>query len=356
MKIQNEAKQTGIACTAHKFTFEFAVTMKGVLLWFMLLASTVSCGISDEPSNDTPVIDEGDEVICQIRVLDIQFEDQASRQEYRCVIEKEEDDVEADMTYALELDEESVAGFEEDLDAGNMYATIPQGRVSRRKKGSIDQVIVPQGTEIKLSKGRPEQNSLVRRRRRKAGPENSRRLTVRKSGTSTVLVIRVSAADHKPSLTAKQLSNRIFGTDGDQVNLVSVYDSCSAGKLKFIPATGANIVNGVGEIELNQNVDGMRSIDVDNLVVAAGNAKFGALSIKYDHVMLCFPPGTNGDWLAYAYLNWYRSSYNDKWCGYPSAQVSRAKMIVTLTLHRQKLNVRSTGSRSWTQFGPHAFG
>lgn len=295
-----------------------------------LLASAISLGRCDEYIKYAPAIDDSDQVVCQIRVLDIQYSDKDSEQEYRCIIENEDDQVNTGMTYAVELDDNSVKGLQKDLQAGNVYASIPQGKVSRKKKGSKDHVVVPKGAKIEISKGKPiNKKGSVRRHRRPGGhAPHSRRLAVQKNGTSTVLVLRVSALDHQASLSAKDLSNKIFGTNGDKVNLVTIYDTCSVGKLKFVPASGENIVDGVGEIFLTQNVGGMNSVDVDNLVVAAGNAKFGELSINYDHVMFCLPPGTAGTWLAYAYLNWYRSTYNDLWCGYPSAQVSGRTFVV----------------------------
>lgn len=298
--------------------------MRRFLKLAVVVASAICFGSCDAQGTEVDVSKDGDEVICQIKVLDIQYADRDGEQEYRCVIETDEPSVNSDMTYAVDLDNDSVAAFKMELNAGKVYATIPRGKVSR-KRGARDQVIAPPGTKIKLSKERPRsKNSPVRRRRRPRDASNPRRLKVQKIGTSTVLVLRVSAADRNTTLTAKELSDRIFGTDGDQINLVSVYSNCSASKLKFIPATGQNILNGVGEIVLPQRIGGMNSVDVDNLVVAVGNAKFGELSSLYDHVMLCLPSGTAGSWLAYGYLNWYRSSYNDLWCGYPSAQVSQS--------------------------------
>jgi hypothetical protein len=117
------------------------------------------------------------------------------------------------------------------------------------------------------------------------------------------------------------MSNYVFGTNGDKSTLKSIYSACSMGKLTMTPATGSGIVNGVAEIVLTENISGMDSYTVDNRVATEATAKFGSLSQNFDHVMFCLPPGTSGGWLAYAYVNWYRSSFNDKWCGYPSAQV-----------------------------------
>jgi hypothetical protein len=41
-----------------------------------------------------------------------------------------------------------------------------------------------------------------------------------------------------------------------------------------------------------------------------------------DHVIVCLPPGTaGGDWLAYAYVNYWLSVFNDYWCKSPSVQM-----------------------------------
>ena len=39
-----------------------------------------------------------------------------------------------------------------------------------------------------------------------------------------------------------------------------------------------------------------------------------------DHVMLCLPPGTMSG-VAYAYIDWYLSVFNNGWCNSPSAQM-----------------------------------
>jgi hypothetical protein len=91
-----------------------------------------------------PTIDERDQIVCQIRVLDIQYSDKDSEQEYRCVIENEDDEVNAGMTYAVDLDNYSVTGLQKDLQVGNVpMPLIPQGQISRKNKGSRDRVVIP---------------------------------------------------------------------------------------------------------------------------------------------------------------------------------------------------------------------
>ena len=57
------------------------------------------------------------------------------------------------------------------------------------------------------------------------------------TGTRSVLVVRVVAADASTSFTQAQLSNYVFGTSGDSFNLKSQYDACSYDQLNFVPAT-----------------------------------------------------------------------------------------------------------------------
>jgi hypothetical protein len=281
--------------------------MNGIFLCcYLLLATTVAAAARHGTS--TPIVDD-DIVICQIRVLDVQFENQPSRREYRCV-----SDGSSDMAYEIDLDEASVGGFEDDLAAGTLYASIPHGTLPRKQKG--DKVIAPEGVKVELSRGKPEKKESVRRRRHSSNATPRRRLMAT-SGTIPVLVIRVSGNDVAPTLSAAELSNRIFGIGNDEVNLKSVYDSCSAGKLDFVPATGTGIVNGVTEIKLDRDIFNTTSTSVDNDVLKMAKVQFGDLSTstQFDHVMLCLPPGTvGGSWIAYAYLNWYvqRKEHNLK--------------------------------------------
>lgn len=116
--------------------------------------------------------------------------------------------------------------------------------------------------------------------------QNRRKLTIRTTGERTVLVLRISSPDSQPSLSASHLSDRVFGTHGND-SLSFVYDACSHSKLRFQPAMGTNIVNGVGEIKIPINVTGMSSFDLENTITIQANNKFGILSQSFDHGMYC---------------------------------------------------------------------
>jgi len=144
-----------------------------------------------------------------------------------------------------------------------------------------------------------------------------------------LLVIRANAPDASTKSSISQLSDNIFGTDGDPHNLKSQYAACSYDSLLFEPVSGnmngETITAGVGEVTLSIDVTGKDKNVVKQAMLDAAAEKYGNLSSKVnsgelDHVMLCIPPGTGG-WVAYAYVNSWLSVYNDHWCDSLSAGI-----------------------------------
>eukprot|EP00814_Leptocylindrus_danicus_P019785 CAMPEP_0116024062 /NCGR_PEP_ID=MMETSP0321-20121206/12060_1 /TAXON_ID=163516 /ORGANISM="Leptocylindrus danicus var. danicus, Strain B650" /LENGTH=591 /DNA_ID=CAMNT_0003495655 /DNA_START=30 /DNA_END=1802 /DNA_ORIENTATION=+ len=145
-------------------------------------------------------------------------------------------------------------------------------------------------------------------------------------GDKEMLAIRVVAPDATTTSSESEISDSWFGTHGDPVNLKSQYAACSYGQLRCEGAgkttsTGVTVSDGVYTIEISNNVSGVNRDIVRGWVVMEGDAILGSMKSQFDHVMLCFPPGTRGDWIAYAYTNWYLSIYNDEWCNYVSGQM-----------------------------------
>jgi hypothetical protein len=150
-------------------------------------------------------------------------------------------------------------------------------------------------------------------------PNHGRRLA--SVGNKEMLAIRVVAADTQTTATEEQISDSWFGTYGDPVNLKSQYAACSYDALQCNAATTSSGVAGVHEVTITNTVSGAADSTIRDAVVAAGNAALGNMESQFDHVMLCLPPGTSGGWIAYAYVNWYLSVYNNNWCNYVSAQM-----------------------------------
>ena len=64
------------------------------------------------------------------------------------------------------------------------------------------------------------------------GPNTNRALReLAVTGTRTVLVVRIVASNGSTGYSEAQLSDSVFGTSGDSVNLKSQYDACSQGQL-----------------------------------------------------------------------------------------------------------------------------
>lgn len=142
-------------------------------------------------------------------------------------------------------------------------------------------------------------------------------------GTKTILAVRVIAKDRSTSGSESFLSDQIFGTKFDLVNLKSQFAACSHNELVFVPAQGPYINDGVITVRVNKSTkDG--DDKMTNTITAELNKLFGVSSPSKiaDHIMYCLPSGTmrNGS-IAHAYVYSWLSVYNDYWCMSPSAQM-----------------------------------
>jgi len=141
-------------------------------------------------------------------------------------------------------------------------------------------------------------------------------------GPKTMLALRVIASDVSTTSTADKISDAWFGTSGERVNLKSQYYACSNGKLHCNPANqGSGTSRGVYTATINDRVNGTESGTIRKAAIAAAEAELGTLNPQFDHVMVCIPPGTSGNWIAYAYVNHWQSVYNNRWCDFVSAQM-----------------------------------
>jgi len=181
--------------------------------------------------------------------------------------------------------------------------------VSKEALVAPGNIFIPDGASIKMSQ---------------KGPKGRAKFATT-IGDKPILVVRVIAPDARTTLTAAQLSDSVFGTSGDPVNLKSQYASCSYNKLNVIPAPDQSspgpVTNGVVTVRITQNVSGAGDSAIRNAVGSALRAAGFSLPGNNHHVMYCLPPGTGGGWIAYAYINSWLSVYNDNWCSYVSGQM-----------------------------------
>jgi hypothetical protein len=164
--------------------------------------------------------------------------------------------------------------------------------------------------------------------------------TISVTDQSNVLILRITANDAAASASRSELSDSVFGTYGDPVNLATQYDACSYGKKTFVPAVGPNVVDGVAEITIGINAIGASRNTVMNAATTAANALVGSLSANFDHVLYVVPPGTADSWIAYGYFNNYRTVYNNNWATKVSAQMHEVG-------HNFDLQHSSEGSNSY---------
>ena len=142
---------------------------------------------------------------------------------------------------------------------------------SGKSKIKVGKGAVMAGDKIDLRGRAPEEvQSLFERNLE----DSNHRKLASTTGTRSVLAVRVIASDGQYGFNETTLSDEVFGTFGDPVNLASQYKACSFDQLNFVPAEDPLITNGVVTITVDTSItqgDGA----VRNAVTSAINAQFG---------------------------------------------------------------------------------
>lgn len=136
-------------------------------------------------------------------------------------------------------------------------------------------------------------------------------------GTVTALVVRVTGGGNQPKRDKMDISNMVFGTLGDRLNL-NIFEKCSFGKFKVVAFSdsGKGISDGVIDIDIGYDPKGHKDSKVKDDALKAIKLKYGTDNLC-DHTMLYFPHGTlrrgSDQWLAYAYVPGWLGVYNGEW-------------------------------------------
>lgn len=239
---------------------------------------------------------------------------------------------------------------------------------------------VPQDAEVTLANTLPPEERVTSydsssskssksdRRLRKRNVNKTQRRLQTTTGTKRMLVVRVNANDGSTTPSSAKLTNDVF----DDANcLRSQYGRCSYNKLQFVKGTGTGVSGGVLTVNLNNNVKGrdrnVVQLEVQDAVKKHFNNNANWRS-NYDHVMICLPPGTMGNWIAYAYVNSWLTIFNDAFCSSVSAQMHgkyttdsllllREFMLQSIVLKQLPVHgLLSTTIRGWTQPWTGSFG
>jgi len=141
----------------------------------------------------------------------------------------------------------------------------------------------------------------------------------RTSGTLAALMIRVSTTDSEPFFTAEQLYSLTFV---EEVSLKRQMEACSHEKLRIEPTEfgvldvtlpEGTVAAGVPYYRLtNQAYDAAKE-KVRRTAKERRNQNIDSIKEMADLIMIVLPPGTKGDWAAYASVGGTESVYNDKW-------------------------------------------
>lgn len=260
-------------------------------------------------SKPRQLVDDYNSLICRVVAVDVQLPRGQGTQPkplFRCeTTPEQEPDGQGEMTYALDLPPSFMAQNPY-LHMGETYIEIPYGIASRADLGIDSIVTYPSDSSI-LTMDVPY--------RQLGGAIFPTSVT----GNRTVLVLRVTALDSRVTVSQQSISSATFGlgVSPEKLNLRSQFYACSFGKLDMKPAEGPDIFDGVGDIFVDQNVSGISTFALDNVLVTLTEAKFGKIKDNYHHVVFCMPPGLllqgNG-YVAYALVNHWRSVFNNEWC------------------------------------------
>jgi hypothetical protein len=287
-------------------------TGKPILKMFMLLLAITSIHTADsqnEKRGPNERIESTNNLVCRVVVVEMKQSGENKRPEkshFRCETRPEQEpDGQGGMTYTLKLPPQFVAQHPY-LEKGDTFIEILNGMAIRENVVGEPSIIYPLPTSITIFGDHKRQLLEAA-------------IPIAVGGTRTVLVVRVTALDSEVSVSKAVISASIFGL-GDSVeivNLRSQYSACSFGKIDMKPAEGHGIIDGVGEIFLNRNITGLNTLSFENTLAIMTEQKFGSIEDNFKHVVYCMPPGflvQGRNYIAYGYLNHWRSIFNDRWC------------------------------------------
>ena len=202
-----------------------------------MVASPVTTRYLKQPADDEelPIV-ECDETL----FVEVQRSDNSDEPRIECSKDG--------VSYSIDISKEDIKRNKHGVANNELELDLPQGAKIDKAKGTIK---IPKGEQASMVSLKPpalNQNKIKFKVKKKSKDKstpwttsNRRRLT---TGIKTVLVVRVVANDSSTTASADQLSDSVFGTNGDLVNLKTQYAACSHNQLQFQPATGTGIANG----------------------------------------------------------------------------------------------------------------
>ena len=190
-----------------------------------MVASPVTTRYLKQPADDEelPIV-ECDETL----FVEVQRSDNSDEPRIECSKDG--------VSYSIDISKEDIKRNKHGVANNELELDLPQGAKIDKEKGKIK---IPKGEQASMVPSPSlNQNKIKFKVKKKSKDKstpwttsNRRRLT---TGIKTVLVVRVVANDSSTTASADQLSDSVFGTNGDLVNLKTQYVTinCSFSRLQ----------------------------------------------------------------------------------------------------------------------------
>lgn len=245
---------------------------------------------------------------CHIQLLNGQFEDGSEEEIYACTLSSSETDIGGFM-YSVDFSEDFINDNKDCIKKGACYVDIPGAQVID-EEGVTPTIAFPAGAEL----------SVIDKSESVDSPTERRQLAL--TGSNEVLIVRVTSrqAACRPSTGA--LAASILGIDRSSYSVTTSmkmqYERCSQGQFSVEAITGNRVVNGVVDVYMDRNTNGVNIFDLTNAMFSAASSAVGnSLNARPKHIMYIVPKGTtfNGSsgWVAFAHVSGYNGWYNDEW-------------------------------------------
>ncbi|GKY90412.1 hypothetical protein MPSEU_000015000 [Mayamaea pseudoterrestris] len=196
--------------------------------------------------------------------------------------------------------------YQADLLQGTLWIKI----INARSKDA--RIVTTENTRYKILSSSPLQSSTNARASGTASTGVSPTLLNPASGKQTIFILRVSTTDSEPTYSLPALKRQIVGrtTTDTSPSIREQYSKCSFNQLNFVYADGQTV-------EINASVTAFATpaalVDAA-LQRLAALRRVSSVSTLATRMMIVLPPGTLGTpWLSNAGVNYWRSTYNDKW-------------------------------------------
>jgi len=144
-------------------------------------------------------------------------------------------------------------------------------------------------------------------------------MTVRKASRNLIVMRVIDSRNVGPTSSKEVFADKIFGTNGDVFNLSSGYAQCSGNQQLFVPGIYSGATNGVMDLQLSVSTEGLSANEVETLCYEAIPQLSDFNPNLYDHIMFILDPSIS--LLAYAYIGWIYSVFQDQWATRPSALI-----------------------------------